>query len=444
MIRSVGRIFSRIAGRYLPDAFVFALILTVLTFVLGMIVQGASLVDMAGHFGNGAWGFLGFSMQMVLILVTGSALATSGPARRALKSIAGLARTPPQAVMLVTATMMVACWLNWGFGLIVGALLARELARNVRNVHYPLLVAGAYSGFIVWHAGFSGSIPLKIACADEILERFADGAVVPISQTILLPQNLLLVVILLVAVPVVNRLMCPTRDADIVPPDPLLVSPDETTAPAGRTTRATPASRLENSPVLSMAAGAIGIVYVVQHFARGGHVSLNTVNFILLTAGILLHKTPIGYVRAINQGVKACGGIVLQFPFYAGIMGMMIESGLAVTLSRGFVAVSSQRTFPFFTFLSAGVVNLFVPSGGGQWAVQGPIMIPAARELGVSYATTAMAIAWGDAWTNLIQPFWALPLLAVSGLRIRDIMGYTAVVLVFSGIVISLFMLLVF
>lgn len=193
-----------------------------------------------------------------------------------------------------------------------------------------------------------------------------------------------------------------------------------------------------------MAIGLICAAYILLYFTRGGGISFNIVNLVFLTAGIILHGTPIRYVRAVNEAVRSCGGIILQFPFYAGIMGMMIHSGLAVTLSQAFIGISSERTFPLFTYLSAGLVNFFVPSGGGQWAVQGPIMIPAAAALDVPYATTAMAIAWGDAWTNLVQPFWALPLLAVARLGIRDIMGYTTVVLIFSGVITALFMLFVF
>ncbi len=193
-----------------------------------------------------------------------------------------------------------------------------------------------------------------------------------------------------------------------------------------------------------MAIGLVGVIFIVRFFAGGGRFGFNILNFIFLIAGIILHGTPIRYVRAVNRAVRTCGGIILQFPFYAGIMGMMIHSGLASTLSQFFVGISNERTFPLLTYLSAGLVNFFVPSGGGQWAVQGPIMVPAAGTLGVSNATAAMAIAWGDAWTNLVQPFWALPLLAVARLRIRDIMGYTTVVLIFSGVVTALFMLFVF
>ena len=448
----------------LPDAFIFALMLVLLTFLLGMIVEGASFIEMAGYFGDGVWGFLVFSMQMVLILVTGSALATSRPVGRLLEGLAARARTPAQAVVLVTLVMMVGCWINWGFGLIVAALLARELHRTVEGIHYPLLVASAYSGFIVWHAGLSASIPLKIAGPDAIMEEFAGGLIVPTSQTIFSWPSLLLTAALMIIVPAVNRLMMPkdrTAPADSGhalrdrsgQAERLEASGGGTERPEaseGRTEHPeasggrTPAERLEKSTLLSMAIGLLGVTYIALYFMRGGGISFNIVNFIFLTAGIILHRTPINYVRAINRAVRTCGGIILQFPFYAGIMGMMIHSGLAVTLSQLFVGISNERTFPLFTYLSAGIVNFFVPSGGGQWAVQGPIMIPAAGALGVSPATAAMAIAWGDAWTNLVQPFWALPLLAVARLGIRDIMGYTTVVLIFSGIVTALFMLFVF
>lgn len=443
MVRSLGKFFSKVAKKYLPDAFIFAVILAIIVFVLGMVVEGSSFVDMTTYFGGGMWKFLAFSMQMVLILVTGSALATSKPVHRCLKSIATVAKTPTQAIVLVTVVMVIGCWLNWGFGLIVSALVAKELAKNIRKIHYPLLVASAYSGFVVWHAGFSASIPLKVAGADSIMTRFADGVIIPTSQTIFSWQNLLLVAIFLVTIPIINVLMTPKNQDEILEVDPALFADDEE-APLKAKADMTPAERIENSWILSMIIGAIGVVYIVSFFVKGGGLGLNVVNFIFLILGIILHTTPIRYVNAVNDAIKNCGGIVLQFPFYAGIMGMMISSGLAVTFSEAFVNISNTTTFPFFTYLSAGIVNFFVPSGGGQWAVQGPIMMPAAKAVGVSYSTTALAIAWGDAWTNMVQPFWALPLLAVAKLNIRDIMGYTTVVLLFTGIVTSLFMLFVF
>jgi short-chain fatty acids transporter len=443
MIQALGRFFSKVAKRFLPDAFLFALILCFIVFGLGMIIEGQSFMAMTTYFGGGMWAFLTFSMQMALIIVTGSALATSRPVKKILVAIARTAKTPGQAIVVVSFVTAIGCWLNWGFGLIIGALLAKELARTVKGIHYPLLVASAYSGFLVWHAGISGSIPLKLTGADSIMAKFGDGAIVPASETIFSPANLILVAILVISLPIINRLMLPKDVKEVIEVDPaLFIVEEEATLKPKKDM--TPAERMENSVILSAIMTVIGLIYIVSYFIKGGSISLDIINFIFLVLGIALHKTPIKYVHAVGEAVKGVGGVVLQFPFYAGIMGMMINSGLADTFSQGFVNISNTTTFPFFSFLSAGVVNFFVPSGGGQWGVQGPIMIPAAKQLGVSYSSTAMAIAWGDAWTNMIQPFWALPLLGVAKLNIRDIMGYTTVILLYSGVIISLFMLFVF
>lgn len=209
----------------------------------------------------------------------------------------------------------------------------------------------------------------------------------------------------------------------------------------------TPAEKLENSMILSYIVVVIGAVYLIYYFVNAGSIlnalSLNIVNLIFLILGIAFHKTPIGYVKAIMESAESAGGIILQFPFYAGIQGMMVTAGsngvsLASAISNGFVSISTPRTFPVLCYLAAGIVNFFVPSGGGQWAVQGPIMMPAGLKLGVTPAVTAMGIAWGDAWTNMLQPFWALPALGIAGLGARDIMGYCAIVLIVSGIVTAL------
>ena len=440
----MGEVFSKIARKYLPDAFIFAIILTILTFILGMVVEDASFIQMTSYFGEGIWSFLAFSMQMVLILVTGSALATSEPIHKLLKYIAKMVQNPSQAIVFSTLAMMVGCWLNWGFGLIISALFAKELAKNVKGIHYPLLVASAYSGFIVWHAGFSGSIPLKVAGTDEIMKQFGDGTVIPTSQTIFAWENMLLILVFLVTIPIVNKLMLPKDKENIIEIDPALFEEDKQDTSTKPVNEMTFAGKVENSWILSMMFSVICVSYIAYYFSEKGNISLNIVNLTFLALGIIFHKTPIRYVRAINEAIKTCGGIVLQFPLYAGIMKMMINSGLAVTLSQGFVTISNQTTFPFFTYISAGILNFFIPSGGGQWAVQGPIMMPAAKILDVPYSTTAMSIAWGDAWTNLIQPFWALSLLAVAKLKIRDIMGYTTVVFILTGVITSLFMLFIF
>ena len=203
----------------------------------------------------------------------------------------------------------------------------------------------------------------------------------------------------------------------------------------------TPSEKLENSVIVTALISIIGVTWIIYYFYKGGSLDLNIINMIFLFAGIILHKKPINYVHAISHSARSAAGIILQFPFYAGIMGMMVGASpegvsLAGSISNAFVSIANTDTFPIFTFLSAGIVNIFVPSGGGQWAVQAPIMFPAAKELGVDYAVTAMAIAWGDAWTNMIQPFWALPALGIAGLGAKDIMGYCIITLIFVGLVV--------
>lgn len=439
MIRALGNFFTKIAKRWLADAFVFAIVLTIIVYALGMIIQQKSFLDMASYWGGGMWSLLGFSMQMVLVLVTGSALAISKPVHRVLVSIAKAAHTPARAIIIVTVVALLGNWLNWGFGLIVSAILAKEIAKANKGIHYPLLVASAYSGFIIWHSGLSGSIPLSIAAKTPVMEKFAHGAIVPTGETIFSVQTLAIVIVLVVSIPIINMLMHPKKSEEIVEVNPLAFADDDKDdVPVKARKDMTPAERQENSIVLALIIVVVGLIYVVRFFVKGGALSLDVVNFIFLILGLAFHKTPIAYVRAVDKSVRTCGGIVLQFPFYAGIMGIMVSSGLAATLSNWFVSISTPKTFQLFTYYAAGIVNMFVPSGGGQWAVQGPIMMPAAEALGVSYGRAAMGIAWGDAWTNMIQPFWALPLLAVAKLNIKDIMGYTTVILLWAGIITSL------
>lgn len=450
MVKILADFFTGIVRKYLPDAFLFAVMLTFIVFLLGIFVQGKAPLEMVGFWGDNYWSLLAFAMQMVLVLSTGHTLAKTAFVGNILSWISGRAKNPSQAIVLVTIVAAVACWINWGFGLIVGALIARKMAEKVKGVHYPLMVASAYSGYMIWHSGISGSIPLTIAQKPVgVMAELAGGKMIPISETVFASQTLIIFGVIFVTLPIINYLMMPGKDDQIIEIDPALLKEDEeamqlassvgsrSEAPA----EATFAEKLENSVFITVLIGALGIVYLANYFYNGGTIQLNTVNFIFLFAGIILHKTPIAFLRAFNDAIRTTGGIVLQFPLYAGIMGMIVHSGLAASISELFVKVSTPTTFPFFTFLSAGLVNFFVPSGGGQWAVQAPIVMPAAEALGVPLWKAAMAIAWGDSWTNMIQPFWTVPLLAIAGLTIRDIMGYCTVSLLWGGLIISLGML---
>ncbi|NKE04557.1 short-chain fatty acid transporter [Mesobacillus selenatarsenatis] len=430
--------FNRIMQRYLPDPFIFVIILTFVVFGLGLIFTDSGPYQMAQHWGGGFWSLLTFSMQMVLVLVTGHVLASSNVFKRGLGSLASIAKSPGQAIIIVTVVSMIASLINWGFGLVIGALFAKELAKKVQNVDYRLLIASAYGGFIVWHGGISGSIPLTIATEGHFSQDLI--GIISTDQTIFAGFNLLIILIMLLVLPLVNRLMMPSKDQTVTV-DPVLLEADVQAA-ALEQGAMTPAEKLENSKIISMLIGILGLVFLFYYFATNGFkLNLDIVNFLFLFLGILFHGTPKRFLEAVVNAVKGASGIIIQFPFYAGIMGMMTASGLAAVMSEGFVSISNEFTFPFFTFLSAGLVNFFVPSGGGQWAVQAPVMLDAAQTLGVSIPKTAMAVAWGDAWTNLIQPFWALPALAIAGLKAKDIMGYCVLMLVVSGVIISVGML---
>jgi short-chain fatty acids transporter len=445
MLERLGDSLSRWARRWVPDPFVLAILLTLVTFAASLFYVGFDVkrvlfawVDGKGG-GKGFWNLLAFGMQMCLILVTGHALASSPPVRRALDALAKSARTPARAVVVVTLGAMLLAYLNWGLGLIGGALLAREVGQRARKqgipVHYPLLVAAGYSGLMVWHGGLSGSAPLKVTLAKDLKEILGESLAaqvqpMPLGQTIGSVGNLLANAILLVLVPLVLVRMLPAKEADRVPA-PALDDEPEPAAPSG----ATPAERLERSSWLGFGFAAVGIATGVLLLRRQGLGNLdpNLLNFVFLFAGLALHGSPLAYVNAVAEAAKGCAGIILQFPFYAGIMGMLAGTGL-LTAVAGAMAHVGPGALPAVSFYSAGLVNLFVPSGGGQWAVQGPILLEAAVKSGVSPARMVMALAYGDQWTNMLQPFWALPLLGITGARARDIIGYTAVILLVGQI----------
>ncbi len=425
----------RVVNRWLPDAFLFAIILTIVVFVGAIAATGMAPLEMVNAWGNdkGFWGLLSFSMQMALVLVFGSAMASAKVCKKGLGAIAALANNKKQAIIITTFVSTICCWLNWGFGLVAGALLAKEIAKRVRDVDYPLLIASAYSGFVIWHAGFSGSIPLDLVAGKtfgDVLYR------APITETTFHPVNLGMVIVILILMPFVNYAMHPDEQHTIC------VDPAKLEDEAERTYKVeTPADKMEHSKILWAITILLCWVYIVYYFVQNGFtLGLNIVNFIFMTLGLTLHGNLRKYVDAIGDAAGGAAGVLLQFPFYAGIMGLMVATNaegisLASTISNFFVNISTPTTFPMLSFLAAGVVNFFVPSGGGQWAVQGPIMMPAGAEIGLDPGMTAMAVAWGDQWTNMVQPFWALPALGIAGLSARDIMGYLVIVLLFTGLV---------
>lgn len=438
-MKAVARLFSRLAERYLPDAFILVFFLTLVVLALG-VAKGHEARLVLDYWGGGFFNILAFTAQATLMLVTGFALAHTPLVNRGLRAFARIPRNEVQVIIATTLVMMICSWASWGFGLIAGAIVAREMGIvHHGKIHYPLVVAASYAGFLVWHAGYGGAIPTLIATPGHFLEK--DLGVIPVSQTIFAWETLVILALLAVVIPIAMVMMRPRADEPRVslPASELEFEQEDEQLGGSEAERRelTPAERLERSRFIPFTLGVLALLYLVSYFAGGGGININIVILSFFALGLLLTPSVSHYLHSFSGGSKSAAGIILQFPFYAGIMGVMVQTGLAADIAAAFVAFASDKTLPFWSFISAGLINMFVPSGGGQWAVQGPIMIEAARQLGADMPRVAMAVAWGDAWTNMIQPFWTLPLLAIAGLGIRHIMGYTAVILVVSGVVIG-------
>ncbi|MCO6504353.1 MAG: TIGR00366 family protein [Snodgrassella sp.] len=437
MISRLSKFTTNLVSKYLPDPLIFALILTFIIFFMAWGLTDAQPLGLVEMWGNGFWNLLAFGMQMALIVVTGHALASSPPVKSILVSIASIAKTPTQAAMLVTFVGCIACILNWGFGLVVGAMLAKEVARQVKNVDYGLLIACAYIAFMTWGGGLSGSMPLMAATPGNPVAHFMvteanPQGIVPISQTMFSASNIFITVMLIICLPILVRFMVRTDGSvNVVNPALLAAEPDFQRKLDRQ--KATVAEKMEESKLLSLVVGALGICYLTIYFTnKGFNITINTVNLMFLTAGILLHRTPMAYMRAVSNAAKSTAGIIIQFPFYAGIQLMMEHSGLGGLITEFFINIANKDTFPIWTFFSSGIINFAVPSGGGHWVIQGPFVIPAAQALGADLGKSTMAIAYGEQWMNMLQPFWALPALAIAGLGVRDIMGYCMTALIFT------------
>lgn len=446
MVQRIGAYLTKVSCKYMPDPFIFAILLSILVFIGGITLANQTPFQMILHWKGGFWNLLTFAMQMSLIIVLGFAVASSQIVNRWLQALANTAKNSRQAVFMVALVATIGGMISWGFGLVLGALFAKEMGKSgyLRGIkmHYPLLGAAAYLSMLVWHAGLSGSAPLLVATPGHVME--ASIGIIPIAKTLFNPMNLFVIVAQLIFVPLFAYLVHPKKDNELLSIDDCL-TPDEVADTVVKETKEqcltqddiaygkTIANRLDNSRILTWIIGISGMIFIGHHFAtKGFDLNLNILNGIFLFVGMLLHKTPMNYVRAISEGVKGVGGVLLQFPFYAGMMGMMAGSGLIAIIAGWFVAISTAYTYPLFTFLSAAIVNLFIPSGGGQWVVQGPIMIEAANALGVSHPQTIMALAYGDQFTNMVQPFWAIALLGITGLKARQIIGYTATIMLMS------------
>jgi short-chain fatty acids transporter len=486
VINRLARPFVIFVERFYPDPFVFAIGLTVVVFFMALGLTDSGPKDAVVAWGDGLAALMTFIGQLALTIVTAHALAHTDLVRRGLARLGRLPKSAGMAYGMVAFIAGVASLFAWAFGLVVGALLARQVAMEARNrglrLHYPLLVASAYAGFVIWHMGYSGSAPLFVATPGHALVD--QIGIIPVSETIFAPWNMATAAVALLAVTGLMAAMKPKpgRDEIIEISDAAVADYQETlakmdaelavvgtsrssetaaemeVAPArtgaggdggdgygepvrereasAEQQKPTLANRLDGTRWLSLLIGLALAVYLVIYFAGNGlNLTLDIVNWTFLCLGLLLARSALHYVKLIGNASTAVGQIILQYPFYAGIMGMMAGTGLISVFASWFTSISSAGTLGFWAFLSGGILNMFVPSGGGQWAIQGPIFIEAAQSLGTDPSRVGMGVAYGDQWTNMIQPFFTIPLLAIAGLHVRQIMGYTFLVLIVTGVI---------
>ena len=433
----------RLFIRWIPDSFVVAVSLSILTFLLAISLTDHTPGLALQSWGDNFWNLLSFTNQIALTFLFGYIFANTPPVRKVLLFVSRLANSPVRAYLLAGTITSVFSLFSWGLGLVTSAIMARILgesckARKIR-IHYPLLVASSFSGFVIWHQGMSSSIGLALATPGHFLEE--KFGLVPVTETLFTTWNAGLVLAVILTLPFIMASLRPRERSEIeeIPDQQSAVHANNNTSEEVLT----PARRLENSRILSLiVVGSGGAFLYIHFFGREGNLDLNTLNFLFLLFGILLAGSLIRFVRIAAESGRIAVPFLLQYPFYAGIAGLMAESGLAQMTVELFISVANSHSLPFFGFLSGGLLNFFIPSGGGQWAVQGPIILSSAVEIGADIPRTAMAVALGDQWTNLIHPLALIPIVAITGVEGRKIMGYTFVAILWSGLLFSIALLL--
>ena len=463
----IGMVARRGFGRLAPDPFVLAVALTILTFgvsvayilfrssdseVVSTFVLGANpiptgwqqirelLRSWSGS--SGLWKLATFAMQISVMLVLGTAVAQATVIQSGLSQFIVFVRNPRQLVASVAAWSIGLALINWSLGLIAGAFMAREAGRLAQRrgwtLHYPLLCAAGYSGLMVWHGGWSGTAPLKVTQLSDLQEILGTDlasrvGAISLSKTLLGPLNLFVSFGLFILGPWLFYVMTPKPGQDPGAYEFNASSSPLTPNSSGKTDQGN--DELEESPWILRILGLLFIAALSDDLLDHGleNFGLNQINLCLWCAALFAHSRPSKFIQACESGIRGCTGVIIQFPLYAGIMILLSQSGLSQEITA-LVGVVGPTALAIWTFFSAAILNLLIPSGGGQWAVQGPVIMQAALDVGARVEYMVMAMAYGDQLTNMLQPFWALPLLAITGVQAREIAGYCAIWMVFGGL----------
>lgn len=443
----LGAVLADWSERWFPDAFIFALVALIVVFVASLFA-GTAMRDAIQFFGQGFWSIIPFTMQMAIIILGGYVVATSPPVHRVIRWLAALPRGARSAVAFVAFFSMATSLLSWGFSLIFSGLLAREVAKKLPRTDYRALGAASYLGSgTVWALGISSSAALLMATPSSLPAALLKiSGAIPLRQTIYTWQSLATAGILIGASLLVAYFSAPVASTKTASFFGVIDEPPPGNAAGNVRAPRRPADWLENAPVLSLVIGIGGLAYIAQIVASRGALAaldLNTYNFLFLMAGLLLHWTPRSFTRAVNDAVPATAGVLIQFPFYGGIFGIVTMSPLSRDLAHFFIRVSTHGSFPVLVAVYSAFLGMFVPSGGSKWIIEAPYVLQAARELRVHLGWVVQIYNISEALPNLINPFWMLPLLGILKVRARDLVGYTLLYFaVNAGIVLLLSWLL--
>jgi len=438
---------ENIFRKFLPSPFTLAVLLTLLTFAIALVfTENTSTTNhffsILSYWENGIWNnsLLVFAYQMMLILVLGHVLVLSPSVEKLILRLTGMVKNSANAALLVVLPTMLVSFFNWGLGLIFGAILARKVGeyaqKNNIPINYPLIGASGYAGLMVWHGGISGSAPLKVSesghikslmndvLSADVLAKLPDT--IPTAETVLSSSNLIIFLVVLATISLVAFRLGKRTEAASTQLTTYRFDTDKENKLKG-------AERLDHSPWLAIGFGILILAAFALQYSpllKTLNIVPNMLNLFMLGLALIMHGSIKRFLHAVEEAIGDTAGILIQFPLYFGIMGIMANSGMINGISDFFVSISSETTLPIFTFFSAGLVNVFVPSGGGQWAVQGPMILESALQLNVPLNKAVMALAYGDQITNMLQPFWALPLLGITKLKAKEILPYSLIFMV--------------
>jgi len=428
--------FTEWSLNWVPDSMVFVIILTFIVFVAALGLTKSGVFDLINFYAGSFWILLTFSMQLCILMVTGFVVADSPQVKRGIIALLDYPKTAKGTIVMFCLVGGAVAWVHWGVGLMFCLIMGKELTTRKRGlgIHYPFVAALTYGVTNVMCNGPSQSAPLLVATPGNFLEKLI--GVIPLNETALSPFLLALQLFMFITLPILAIYMMPKKERAVEMSDELHKE-FTATLPEEDVTILRPAERWERSKILQslLALGILSWVVNLIYTEGFGKVNLNSLNFLFLGLALILHGSPRSFTASVKKGVTTTSGIMIQFPMYAGIFGMISNSGLSAMITHWFVSISTPGNYSLIVYLYTGVMDFFVPSGGSKFVIEAPYIIPAGQQLGVAVPQIINAYSTGAQWANNLQPFWALPVLGAFRVRFQDILPYTFMIWLYAGIV---------